>query len=288
VHRDTVDLMSSNALSQSGSDFSIYGFTRYTSGHANAQSRSARANYSGYTMGMGAYVPLSNQFSLGVSGSYYDGDTDVAGPVGGSGKAASYDGAANLTWRDGSTYAMVMGGAGLHKLKLSRDTSFSWRPTVQGSPSVDTSFASLEAGTNVQLAGVTFTPFGRVDYTNFKMKRVQETGVYFASDVSESKLNSWHVSGGFKADVPLSDSFKLGLTGSVANELSGETQISALVDVFNRSYANLDMGRGVEARGAASLSGQIWKSVSVSVEVGGRTGKLASDGYVQAGVTVPF
>lgn len=296
VHRDTVDLMSSNALSQSGSDFSIYGFTRYTSGHADGQSRSARANYSGYSMGMGAYLPLSDHLSVGVSGSYYDGDTGVGGPVGGSGKSEAYDGAANLTWRDGGTYAMVMGGAGRHKLKLTRETSFSWHPTVQGNPSVDTAFASLEAGTKVKLGGVTFTPFGRVDYANFKMNRVQETDgyvdpfkrSYFASDVSETQLDSWQVSGGFKADVPLSDSFKLGLTGSIAKELSGETQVSALVDVFNRSYANLDMGRGVEARGAANLSGQIWKSVSVSVEVGGRTGKLASDGHVQAGVTVPF
>lgn len=288
VHRDTVDLMFSNALSQSGNDFSIYGFTRYTSGHASAQSRSARVNYSGYSIGLGAYVPLNDRLSVGVSGSYYDGDTGVAGPVGGSGNSEAYDGAANLTWRNGDTYAMVMGGAGRHKLQLTRETSFEWRPTVQSSPSVDTAFASLEAGSRVNLGGVTLTPFGRVDYANFNMQRVQEAGVYFASDVSETSLDSWQISGGVKADVPLSDSFKLGLTGSVAKELSGETQVSALVDVFNRSYANLDMGRGVEARGAVNLSGQIWKSVSVSVEVGGRTGKLASDGYVQAGVTVPF
>lgn len=288
VHRDTLDLMSNNALSQSGNDFTIYGFTRYTSGHANAQSRSARTNYSGYSMGLGAYVPLNNHLSVGVSGSYYDGDTGVAGPVGGSGKSQAYDGAANLTWRDGDTYGMIMGGAGRHKVTLIRETSFSWRPSVQSSPSVDTAFASLEVGSKVKLGGVAFTPFGRVDYVNFKMQRLQETGVFFASDVSETRLNSWQVSGGIKADVSLSDSFKLGLTGSLAKEFSGETQVSALVDVFNRSYANLDMGRGVEARGAANLSGQIWKSVSVSVEVGGRTGKLASDGYVQAGVTVPF
>lgn len=288
VHRDTVDLMSSNALSQSGSDFSIYGFTRYTSGHADPQGRGARANYSGYSIGLGAYVPLSEHLSVGVSGSYYDGDTGIAGPVGGSGKSEAYDGAANLTWRDGGTYAMVMGGAGRHELNLTRATSFEWRPSVQSKPTVDTAFASLEAGSKVKLGGLTFTPFGRVDYTNFKMQRVQETGVFFGSDVSETQLDSWQVSGGFKAEVPLSDRFQLGLTGSVAKELSGETQVSALVDVFNRSYANLDMGRGVEARGAANLSGQIWKSVSVSVEVGGRTGQLASDGYFQAGVTVPF
>lgn len=52
-------------------------------------------------MGLGAYVPLNNHLSVGVSGSYYDGDTGVAGPVGGSGKSQAYDGAANLTWRDG-------------------------------------------------------------------------------------------------------------------------------------------------------------------------------------------
>ena len=288
VHRDTVDLISSNALSQSGSDFSIYGFTRYNTGHADAQSLSSRADYSGYSMGIGAYVPLSDQLSIGLSGSYYDGDTGVAGPVGGSGKSEAYDGAANLTWRSGGTYAMVMGGAGRHKLNLTRATSFEWRPTVQSSPSIDTTFASLEAGTKMKLGGVSLTPFGRVDFANFKMNRVQETGVFFGSDVSETRLESWQVSGGLKAEVPLSNNFNLGVTGSVARELSGDTQVSALIDTFNYSYANLDMGRGVEARGAVNLSGQIWKSVSARVEVGGRTGKLASDGYVQAGLTVPF
>jgi phospholipase/lecithinase/hemolysin len=288
VHRDTVDLISSNALSQSGSDFSIYGFTRYNTGHADAQSLSSRADYSGYSMGIGAYVPLSDQLSIGLSGSYYDGDTGVAGPVGVSGKSEAYDGAANLTWRNGGTYAMVMGGAGRHKLNLTRATSFEWRPTVQSSPSIDTTFASLEAGTKMKLGGVSFTPFGRVDFANFKMNRVQETGVFFGSDVSETRLESWQVSGGLKAEVPLSNNFNLGVTGSVARELSGDTQVSALIDTFNYSYANLDMGRGVEARGAVNLSGQIWKSVSARVEVGGRTGKLASDGYVQAGVTIPF
>ena len=183
---------------------------------------------------------------------------------------------------------MVMGGAGRHKLNLTRATSFEWRPTVQSSPSIDTTFASLEAGTKMKLGGVSFTPFGRVDFANFKMNRVQETGVFFGSDVSETRLESWQVSGGLKAEVPLSNNFNLGVTGSVARELSGDTQVSALIDTFNYSYANLDMGRGVEARGAVNLSGQIWKSVSARVEVGGRTGKLASDGYVQAGVTIPF
>lgn len=74
VHRDTLDVMSSSAQKQTGKDFRIYGFTRYNSGHANGQGISGRADYSGYTIGLGAYVPMSEHFSAGVSGALYDGE----------------------------------------------------------------------------------------------------------------------------------------------------------------------------------------------------------------------
>jgi hypothetical protein len=288
VHSGTVDLLSRNALSQTGNKFNVYGFTRYTSGHANGQIRSGRANYSGYHIGLGLHAPLNDQISLGASGAYYDGDAVYSGPVGGGGDSSAYDFAANLIWNSGNKYAVIMGGAGRYKLDLTRTTSFEWRPTVESSPRVNSAFVSFEAGANIDIGGATISPFGRLDYTDFNLKRSVETGTFFASDVSQTSMESWQLSGGIKADVPLSGSFSLGMTGALSKELAGTAVVSALVDTFNYSYGALDLGRGVEARGSLDLSGQIWKSVSVSVEVGGRTGKLASDGYVQAGLTVPF
>lgn len=288
VHRNTVDVLSSNAQRQSGNDFNIYGFTRYNSGHANGQGSGERANYSGYTFGLGAYLPLNEDISAGLSGAIYDGDTRIGGLLGGSGKSEAYDVAANLSWRSRGRYATITGGAGQHKFDLTRDTSYSWRPTVQNHLTVDSVFFSLEAGANLQLGGARLTPFGRVDYKNFDLGKTQETGALLTADVSATALNSWQISGGLKAEVPLSNEVRLGVTGSVSKDLAGTSDITALFDNINYSRANLDMGNGVEAKGAVDLSGRIWKSVYANLEVGGRTGKLASDGYVQVGLTVPF
>ena len=288
VQRDVTDVMSKNALGQYGSRFSIYGFTRYNSGHANAQGSGARTNYSGYTIGLGAYVPLSDHLSGGVSGAIYDGDMDIGGLLGGSGNTKTYDIAANLMWRSDGKYAIAMGGAGQNKLNLTRATSYRWRPTVQNDLSTDVVFFSLEAGTKVPVGGATFTPFGRIEYTKFEFGKTQEIGKLLTAEVGATSLKSFQISGGMRAEIPLSRQFKATVTGAVSKDVEGNSDIVALFDGINASRAHLEMGRGVEAKGALDLSGQIWRSVSANLEVGGRTGKLATDGHVQVGLSVPF